>query len=188
MRRTTIILVSVLIVALVGAGVWFWMNRATIAWPWQAPKTNTNTTTTNTTTNTVAANTNTVLANLPVPVQGTTAATGSLKVGGVTVDVNSLQVFSTYSGVTPAAGKQLLVVFIEPLTPAQATQIAALMSSISLKVGVTSIPMHRYKIATTQVSGDRGFFAFDIPSNTKTAKLVSTIGDATNSVDLTISK
>lgn len=190
MRRTTLILLIVLVVAALGAGAWFWMKRGDISWPWQKANTNavatSNTAKTNRNTNTVT--TNTVLANLPAEVKGTTTATGTLKIGPVNTTINSLQVFSTYSGITPATGKELLVVFIDGLPQAEAAQLQPYLNSVSLKVGKDTIGMHRYKIGTTQIGGDRGFFAFDIPTNTKQATLTSTVAGATSTVDLTLSK
>ena len=190
MRRTTLFLLVGLLVVVLGAGAWFWLKRDVLSWPWQKD-TVTNTTNTNTVVvnnNVNQANANVVLANLPVAVQGTTAASGSLKLGAVSATISSLQTFSTYSGITPATGKQLLIIFIDAVAPTDAAKVDVGMSGVTLKVGKDSVGLHRYKIATTQISGDRGFLAFDIPTNTKQATLVSTVAGATSQVDLTISK
>lgn len=169
MRRLTLVLVIILMVAIIGGGTWWVMNRDSLAFPWQS---NSNTSTTNVNSATINENRNTVLANLPTEVKGDSVATGTFTVAETALKVHSLQKAETYNGVTAEKDQALVVVFLEPIASAQVTAVSNAMSdAVKLVVsGKTSAP-RLYKLASTQVTGDRGWVMFSVPETSTSGTL-----------------
>lgn len=184
MRRSSLILIIILIVVAFGGGAWWWMNRDTIAFPWQAN-------TTNTTVNTAvtAPNLNAVVINAPVEIKGDTTASGSFIVSGVTVKINSLQMYSAFSGTKAATGTKILVIYTDQVATTDVTKVSAgLLDQGTITAGGKSYPMGQYRIASTQVGNDRGWLTFQVPEGTTSATLVIGTGATATSIPLTIKK
>ena len=185
MKRSTLILSTILVAVALGGGAWWWMNRETIAFPWQAQKTNGNT-------NTAVINTpnlNTVVVNAPVEVKGNTAASGSFIVSGVTVKISSLQLHDVFNDMKAEKGKKILAIYTDQIATTDVPKVSAgLLDQGSLTVGGTTIPMGQYKIAGTQVGLDRGWLTFQVPEGTTSATLVIGSGATATSIPLTIKK
>jgi hypothetical protein len=187
MKRSTLILISILVVTILGGGAWWWVNRDTISFPWQEQATNS---TTNTTTNTVnTPDVNAVLTNVATEVKGNTSVTGSFTVNTVPVTVHSLQTYDTYNTVTADAGMKILVVYIDQVPTLDVTKVSAgLLNETTVTISGKKYTLRQYKVAGKQIGNDRGWLSFMIPADATSATLVvGTDATATN-IPLTFKK
>ncbi len=180
MRRTTLILVIILIFVVLGGGGYLWVTHPAIVLPW-ASNTNsiTNTATTNTTTNTAPKT-----ITLPTEVKGDTAVTGTFKLGQVTVTFNSQQKQATLDGVTADSGQTFLLVYFDGLSPADVVTVDQGLRGAKLSDGHNTYSLLALKVASTYVTGDRGFLKFSMPDQATNLQLQLGSGATLQSVKL----
>lgn len=174
MRRTTLILIIILVVVIIGGGAYLWLMKDKITYPWESTTTNTNTASTNTTslpTTNTATNTAPTIITLPKEIKGDTAASGTLKVGEVSIVISSQQKQATADGKTAEKGQTFLLVFFDAVEPAQIEAVDAGLKTVKLSDGKTAYSLAGIKVAGTNVIGDRGYMRFSIPETAKTLQL-----------------
>lgn len=181
MRRTTLILVSILAAVIIGGAVYAWVNRDWLS----LPGTNTAPTTNTVTNTTVVTNTPAETITAPVNAQGDTALSGKFNVAGTDITISSLQRFDTYQGVAAEKGMTYLQIFIDPVAPAVVTAInRALLADSRVLDAKTSYPIFTVKISSTLTKNDRGFLLAQVPTGAKNLKLEYGTGPSAQHLDL----
>ncbi len=169
MRRSTLILIVALVVVLGAAAALYLTGMLKL------PTNNTNTSTQNENLPLVNSTTNTAVTNssLPANVQGDTILTGSLTIGGVKMTISSLQYTARYADVSASSGKQLVMVYTDPIPNASITAVVDGMTT-DMKVTYTGgeAMVRRYKVASDTVKNDHGYFLFEVPKNAGALTLV----------------
>lgn len=174
MRRTTLILIIVLAVVVIGGGAYVWLKKDSLTFPW-AKNTNTSTTTgVGATTTNVSTNTAPKTITLPSEVKGDTAVAGTLKVGTVDIKINSQQKQATADGQTVDKGQTYLLVYFDAVNPADVAVVDRGIRDAKIINGTASYPLLALKVASTYVSGDRGYLRFAVPE--KATNLVLQLG------------
>lgn len=191
MRRTTIILLAVLIVIL-GAGTYLWVTKTKIAVPWIKES---NTAVTNTANKNSASNSNTTVTptppvntSLPTEVKGDTAFSGTMSIGGVQLSLSSLQWTTSYNGLKPATGNKLLVIYIDPIPFMSVAAAMNGMSQVSLSTSGGVISLLQNKIAGDSIKNDRGYLLFDVPTNAKDLFLQNGPGPTAQRLSIPVAK
>lgn len=190
MRRTTLILLIVLVVVVVAGGAYAMMNKEKVRQAFGGKNANVAVTvTTNKATNAAntAAPTNVPIktGTAPKEVKGDVAADTSITVGKTTVHISSLQKTASFMGTDAAKGKEFFVVYFDALTSDAIVDVqSAFMAGTSVVTGGQTIPMQKLKIASTAITGDRGFIAFQVPAGSKTFVMKIGTGDGAQSVNL----
>lgn len=185
MRRTTLVLVIILVVVVLGGGTYVWLNKDTISFPWDK-NANVDGVTNTAAVSVIPASTNTTPTSitLPTEVKGDTAASGSLKVGGVDIIISSQQKQITADGETAVAGQTYLLVFFDALAPTVIEAVDAGLKGVKVSDGRTAYPLAGLKVASTYVKGDRGYMRFSIPESAKNLQLELGLGVDAQTVKL----
>lgn len=183
MRRTTLILIIVLVVIVIGGGAYMWMMKDSLSLPWRKT-TNSTTNTTNTTTIINTTNTAPTTITLPTEVKGDTAVSGVLKIGAVDVKISSQQKQTTADGETAEKSQTFLLVYFDAVAPADVTTVDRGIRDIKVIDGAKSYPLRAIKVASTYVTGDRGYLRFSVPEKATGLVLQLGTGDSAQVVTL----
>ncbi len=179
MPRTTLILVSLLVVVILGGAGYLWVTHTPITLP-GAKVTNVASTNTNASVNTAPS-----VINAPVNAHGDTPLSGKLTVTGVEVAVSSLQRVATYEGAPADKDQTFLLVYIDPVKPEQVQAVnRALLTDAHLLDGATTYKLLTLKVSSTLTLNDRGFLRFQVPTAAKNLKLGVGTGKDAQSVSL----
>jgi hypothetical protein len=185
MRRSTLILIIVSVVVIIGGGTYVWLKKDTLNFPWVSNANTAATTNSDSVAvNNVPTNTAPIIITLPTEVKGDVAASGSLKVGDVTITISSQQKQTTADGKTAEKGQTLLLVFFDALEPTQVEAVDAGLRGVTVSDGKTSYPLAGLIVASTNVKGSRGYMRFSIPDTAKNLVVQLGTGDTAQTVKL----
>lgn len=171
LRRTTLILLVVLTVLVVGAVVGFIMFPERVKDALNG-KTNTNTTTP-TVTNTNSSTTPTNLST-PQDLNGDTPLTATLKFGTTELQFTSLDRLPTFDQIAAPEGQQYVVLYFEGIASAATAMVFDSLASAQLVDGAKRYTPEKLKVATDVVKNDRGYIVFITPSTA--GKLMMEVG------------
>lgn len=181
MRRSTLILLTVLAVVVSAGGAYVWLMKDSLKLPW----TSNSNTAVNTNTVAVVNTTNTATSiTLPTEVKGDTVASGTLKIGSVDVKISSQQKQVTADGVTADKGQTFLLVYFDAVEPANVSVVDRGIRDVKVVNGVSSYPLLALKVASTYAKGDRGYLRFSIPE--KATGLLLQLGSGTTLQTVTL--
>lgn len=168
MRRSLVILIAVLLVVIIGGGLYFWLHRGTVKSVLN-PQTNSQA---SANTPTIAKNSNT---SLPVEIKGDKTLDATVKlINGLSIHFTSLTKADSFATVTADTGKTFIIVFFEPMTGAEVLAASqTLPAEVKLQVGKNTYEASSVKVASTTVKNDRGYLKFIVPSSTTAASLVA---------------
>lgn len=183
MRRTTLVLLMVLMVVVLGGGAYLWLKKDSIQWPW-ITTTNTSSNTNSSVTVVNTSNTTPINASLPAEVKGDTAVAGTLKIGTVDLTVSSQQRYATFNGSTAEKGKEFLVVYFDQVQSGTITVVDRGLRDAVVTDGKTTYTAQAIKVASTAISGDRGYVEFIVPE--KAANLKLQLGSGTSLQSITL--
>lgn len=174
-RRTTVILVSILALVVVAGVVLFMM------FPDQAREALGGKSSTNSTTNTATQNSNTTTAptNLSTPqdLSGDTPLTATMKVGASTIVFSSLDRLNAFDQIPAPENQRFVVMYFEGLPAAETASVFEALAQAQLVDGDKRYSPDKLKIATNVVKNDRGYLVFIVP--TDAGKLVLEVGSGT---------
>ncbi len=173
MNRLTIIILIVILVALIGVGVWWWLNQEDTT-----PSANTNLTTNQS-------------VNSATRLEG-----GSLVVEKQTTYQSTPLSFTTaledtsFHSVTADEGKKYFVVFFDPVAVATGSELPGwLNTEVSLVTGDGQVYTPLEIKAVTQgttAAGDQGYFWFTVSGSAQDYSLKFGLGDGASTLDLGI--
>lgn len=160
MRRTTLILLAVLGVVVIGAVAMYFV------FPDQVRNvlggSNTNTTNLNTTTNTSTTPTN---LSTPQDLSGDTALTSTLKIGTGELQFSSLDRIGEFEQTPAPEGEEYIIMYFEGLDASLTSSAFTVLSAAQLVDGSKRYTPTKLKVATNVVKNDRGYIVFVAPTS-----------------------
>ena len=156
MSRTTSILLVVLAVAVIGGGVYFWLNKDKVASLFNSNQANTNA---------LAENTNHAIVNGSVQnVEGQTPLQGQITVGDTTLTVTSMTRDTKFESLDAPKDQDFVVVFFNGVSSNKVFAVQkGLMGNADVSDGKTSYALEGLKVASDLVANDHGYLKFVVP-------------------------
>ncbi len=185
MNKRLLILISALVVAGIGGGLWYWMHRDQVG---QALNGNQNT---NATVSTNTGNTNRTTPtnlNLSSEQKGDIAMDEHATIGGVDLHFSSVSKVDSYEGDPAGVGNSFLVVYFDGLPSSkvlgvkQAIDTGALTLTSAKGFGTIAT----VKVASDIVKNDRGYIKFIVKSDESGFSLNTGAGDNVHVLKLPI--
>ncbi len=159
MRRTTVILLSILAVICIGGAGYLWATHTAIVVPWAK---NTNTTNLNITTNTSTTPTN---LSTPQDLSGDTPLTSTLKLGTGELQFSSLDRIGEFEQTPAPDGQEYIIMYFEGLDASLTSSAFTVLSAAQLVDGSKRYTPSKLKVATNVVKNDRGYIVFVAPTS-----------------------
>lgn len=183
MKRTTLILVSVLAVVLIGGGIYFWMNQDKVKNVLQGNQ------------NSAAANTNTGLENvnsasgnlnLPNEQKGDQSMDATGTVAGTSLHFSSASRVDSFEGDGAGDDQMFVVVYFDGVASDKVLPVKRAIESgeIKLMTNQGEGQIATIKVATTAFQNDRGYVKFSVGSGSGNFRLQVGTGTAVQEFEL----
>lgn len=186
MRRPLALLLLLLGVVAIGGGVYLFTHQDKLADAKDKLTGQSNANSTTAMTNTVATtNTAPQTVGTKTEVKGNVAADGKATIADVALHFSSLQRATEYNGATAPKGSEFILVFFDSLQPSQVNGVRrALIDATQLSTKQGMVALSEVKVASTLVTGDRGYLKFTVPQGATDLALVFGTGASLQRVAL----
>lgn len=160
MSQRLVILISILILALAGAGTWWYFNQDQVSSILNRSDVNANT---NTTSN---SNSIPVNSNLPNEQKGTAEIDYAATINSVELKFSSASKLESFAGQPAETGQVFVIVYFDAVPSDQVLSVqSGLTNQATINYTGGSSPMMSLKVASDLVTGDRGYVKFSVPAD-----------------------
>lgn len=104
----------------------------------------------------------------PAEVKGSDAFSGTATVNGVKITFSSMQRQTTWQDTKADAGQTFILLYFDAVAPADVDKVnQGFIDGAHVVRGLTTYPLQAIQVATTSVTGNRGYLKFEIPTQGK---------------------